>query len=237
MLVKKIKYYSLLICLVLSGAIYSQYDTTHYIPYLADLTGKDKMANLEFQSVFNGAYFMFSTFEAGTTEIKVYKRNSSGTGWDPDHILKRKISPGSPLTWSPGNDNVQEFFRYAKYKKKKPKIDSRYNQTWLKTGHYGLKIVATRNIYVRTVLQPDASSGGDSEWGAGTNTHGAAFSSKGVTRGAGVEFYSAHFYTENKAFQEEDQDFISVMSLENGNNVVLNSGKHLQGQPLTKPLR
>jgi hypothetical protein len=219
------KYYLLSYCLLLFSTLKSQYDTTHYIPYLADLTGATKMANLEYQSVFNGAYFMFSTFEAGSTNVKVYKRNASGSGWDSSPILTRNISPGSPYTWSPGNSKVQEFFRYAKYKKKKPKVDLRYNQSWLKTGHYGLKIVATRNIYVRTVLQPDAKDGGSTEYGNGTNTHGAAFSSKGVTRGAGVEFYSAHFYTENKVSQSGDQDFISVMSLENGNNVVLNSTK------------
>ena len=219
------KYYLLSFCLLLFSTLKSQYDTTHYIPYLADLTGATKMANLEYQSAFNGAYFMFSTFEAGSTNVKVYRRNASGTGWDSSPILTRNISPGSPYTWSPGNSKVQEFFRYAKYKKKKPKVDLRYNQSWLKTGHYGLKIVATRNIYVRTVLQPDAKDGGSTEYGNGTNTHGAAFSSKGLTRGAGVEFYSAHFYTENKVSQSGDQDFISVMSLENGNNVVLNSTK------------
>ncbi|MDC1011789.1 gliding motility-associated C-terminal domain-containing protein [Flavobacteriaceae bacterium] len=184
------------------------------------------MANLEYQSVFNGAYFMFSTFEAGTTNFKVYRRNASGTGWDSSPILSRNISPGSPYMWSPGNGNVQEFFRYAKWKKKNPKIDQRYNSTWLKTGHYGLKIVATNNIYVRTVLQPDAKDGGSkTEYGAGTNTHGAAFSSKGISRGAGVEFYSAHFYSEGKVASNGDQDFISVMSLEDGNNIKLHSSQ------------
>ena len=219
------KYYFFSFWLLLLGTLHSQYDTTHYIPYLTDLTGRSKMANLENQSVFNGAYFMFSTFEAGNTNVKVYRRNASGTGWDSSPILNRNISPGSPYTWSPGNAKVQEFFRYAKYKKKKPKINQLYNQSWLKTGHYGLKIVATRNIYVRTVLQPDAKAGGSTEYGNGTNTHGAAFSSKGVARGAGVEFYSAHFYTEGKNNAAGDQDFISVMSLEDGNNVVLNSTK------------
>ena len=219
------KYYFFSFWLLVLGTLHSQYDTTHYIPYLTDLTGRSKMANLENQSVFNGAYFMFSTFEAGNTNVKVYRRNASGTGWDSSPILNRNISPGSPYTWSPGNAKVQEFFRYAKYKKKKPKINQLYNQSWLKTGHYGLKIVATRNIYVRTVLQPDAKAGGSTEYGNGTNTHGAAFSSKGVARGAGVEFYSAHFYTEGKNNAAGDQDFISVMSLEDGNNVVLNSTK------------
>ncbi|MDG1028638.1 MAG: hypothetical protein P8O98_06520, partial [Flavobacteriaceae bacterium] len=220
------KSYFLLLCLVLSGAVYSQYDTTHYIPYLADLTGRTKMANLENQSVFSGAYIMFSTFEAGTTNVRVYRRNASGSGWDSSPILTRNISPGSPYAWSPGNAKVQEFFRYAKYKKKKPKFNQLYNQSWLKTGHFGLKIVATKNIYVRTVLQPDAMDGGSAtEYGNGTNTHGAAFSSKGVSRGAGVEFYSAHFYTKGKNASAADQDFISVMSLEDGNNVVLNSAQ------------
>ena len=146
--------------LLVLGTLQSQYDTTHYIPYLTDLTGRSKMANLENQSVFNGAYFMFSTFEAGNTNVKVYRRNASGTGWDSSPILNRNISPGSPYTWSPGNSKVQEFFRYAKYNKKNPKINQLYNQSWLKTGHYGLKIVATRNIYVRAVLQPDANSRG-----------------------------------------------------------------------------
>ncbi|MGB1454418.1 MAG: hypothetical protein ACPG7A_03040, partial [Flavobacteriaceae bacterium] len=181
------------------------------------------MSNLEYQSPFFGAYFMFSTFEAGTTNVKVYRRNASGTGWDSNPILSRNISSGSPYTWSPGSSKVQEFFRYAKWKKKNPKVDQRYNSSWLKTGHYGLKIVATNNIYVRTVLQPDAKSGGAEEWGAGTNTHGAAFSSKGVTRGAGTEFYTAHYYTNNKVLSGGDQDFISVMSLEDGNQINLNS--------------
>jgi hypothetical protein len=215
------KFYLLYFCLLVLGTLKSQYDTTHYIPYLADLTGQSKMANLEYQDSFNGAYFMFSTFEAGTTNIKVYSRNSSGSGWNSSHILNINISPGSPYTWSPGNSKVQEFFRYAKWKKKKPQIDLRYNATWLKTGHYGLKIVATNNIYVRTVLQPDTKSGGSEEWGAGTNTHGAAFSSKGISRGAGTEFYTAHFYTENKVQTKADQDFISIMSLEDGNQITL----------------
>ena len=222
MLSKFSKYYLLSFWLLLFGTLQSQYDTTHYIPYLTDLTGATKMSNLEYQSPFNGAYFMFSTFEAGSTNVKVYRRNSSGSGWNSSPILNRNISPGNPFTWSPGNSNVQEFFRYAKYKKKKPKVDLRYNQSWLKTGHYGLKIVATNNIYVRTVLQPDAKSGGAEEWGAGTNTHGAAFSSKGITRGAGTEFYTAHFYTENKVQSRGDQDFISIMSLEDGNQITLN---------------
>jgi len=226
MINKFFTYYFFSFWLLVLGTLQSQYDTTHYIPYLADLTGKTKMANLEYQSPFNGAYFMFSTFEAGTTNFKVYRRNASGTGWDSSPILSRNISPGSPFMWSPGNGNVQEFFRYAKWKKKNPTIDQRYNSTWLKTGHYGLKIVAANNIYVRTVLQPDAKDGGSkTEYGNGTNTHGAAFSSKGISRGAGVEFYSAHFYSEGKVASNEDQDFISVMSLEDGNNIKLHSSQ------------
>ena len=104
------KFYLLYFCLLVLGTLKSQYDTTHYIPYLADLTGQSKMANLEYQDSFNGAYFMFSTFEAGTTNIKVYSRNSSGSGWNSSHILNINISPGSPYTWSPGNSKVQEFF-------------------------------------------------------------------------------------------------------------------------------
>ncbi|MGA0316462.1 MAG: hypothetical protein ACO3LB_02090, partial [Flavobacteriaceae bacterium] len=220
------KYYLFSFWLLVLGTLQSQYDTTHYIPYLADLTGETSFANLEDERNFKGAYFMFSTFEAGTTSIKVYKRNASGTGWHSSPILSRNISPGSPFIWTPGNGNVQEFFRYAKYKKKNPKIDLRYNQTWLRTGHYGLKIVATNNIYVRTVLQPDTKTGGPQEWGTGTNTHGAAFSSKGITRGAGTEFYTAHFYTEDKVQTRGDQDFISVMSLEDGNQITLNSSNN-----------
>ena len=70
------EFYLLYFCLLVLGTLKSQYDTTHYIPYLADLTGATKMANLEYQSVFNGAYFMFSTFEAGSTNVKVYKRKN-----------------------------------------------------------------------------------------------------------------------------------------------------------------
>ena len=100
MLVKKIKYYSLLICLVLSGAIYSQYDTTHYIPYFGDLTKQSNAkTNLEFETDRGGAYIMFSTFESGPVNVKVYKRiGYPGNGWMTTlPIYDEDISPGQPI--------------------------------------------------------------------------------------------------------------------------------------------
>ena len=181
------KFYLLYFCLLVLGTLKSQYDTTHYIPYLADLTGESSsMANLEYDdSSYNGAYFMFSTFEAGTTNVIVYKRKTSGTGWETETSFT--ISPGDPYVWEPSTKEVQKFFRYSKFNNKNQLIIS-YDKKWLKTGIHGLKIVADNNIYVRTVLQPDNNNGGDKKWGAGTNTHGAAFSSKGISRGAGTEF-------------------------------------------------
>ena len=79
--------------------IFSQYDTTHYIPYFADLTKRKKVTNLEFETTSGGAYFMFSTFEPGPVNIKVYKRNESGTNWHQDEIYEKDISPGQPRTW------------------------------------------------------------------------------------------------------------------------------------------
>ena len=99
----------------------------------------------------------------------------------------------------------------------------KYTSSWLTTDDFGLKIVASKNIYVRVVLQPDNRQGNPTSYGNGTATHGAAFTSKGVTRGAGVEFYTAHLYTQNKRAKSQDQDFISVMSLEDGNTISLNS--------------
>ncbi len=89
----------------------------------------------------------------------------------------------------------------------------------MNTDDHGLKIVADKNIYVRVVLKNDTDDYRDKynyKYGAGTNTHGSAFSSKGISRGAGTEFYTAHFYSQNKVSKTGDQDFISVMSLEDG---------------------
>jgi len=212
------KSYFLLICLVLSGAVFSQYDTTHYIPYFGDLSGQNTMTNLEYESSFGGAYIMFSTFEPGPVNVKVYRRTSSGGAWTTQSIYNQDIYPGQPRTWSLDRVRTEEFFRYAT-------SSSKYTSSWLQSNKYGLKIVASKNIYVRVVLQPDNSSGSPSSYGSGTATHGAAFTSKGVSRGSGVEFYTAHLYTQNKALKSQDQDFISVMSLEDGNNIVLNSSQ------------
>jgi hypothetical protein len=188
MLVKKIKDYSLLICLVLSGAIYSQYDTTHYIPYFGDLSGENTMSNLEYESSYGGAYITFSTFEPGPVNIKVYSRTSTGTAAWTNQIIPNQfiydenIYPGQPRTWSLSGDETSKFFRYAT-------SSSKYATSWLQSNAYGLKIVASKNIYVRVVLQPDNSTGSPSIYGSGTATHGAAFTSKGVSRGAGVEFF------------------------------------------------
>ena len=62
--IRFIKLYLLLTCFVSSYTVYTQYDTTHYIPYLGDFTGANKMTNLEYENTFGGAYFMFSTFES-----------------------------------------------------------------------------------------------------------------------------------------------------------------------------
>ncbi len=92
MLNKFSKYYLFSFWLLLLGTLHSQYDTTHYIPYLTDLTGNKKMASLERNaSVYNfsllaprpttggegsgGAYIMFSTFEPGPFYVRIYKRN------------------------------------------------------------------------------------------------------------------------------------------------------------------
>ena len=217
------KSYFLLVCLVLSGAVCSQYDTTHYIPYFGDLSGQNTMTNLEYESSFGGAYIMFSTFEPGPVNVKVYRRTSSGGAWTTQSIYNQDIYnqdiyPGQPRTWSLDRVRTEEFFRYAT-------SSSKYTSSWLQSNKHGLKIVASKNIYVRVVLQPDNSSGSPSSYGSGTATHGAAFTSKGVSRGSGVEFYTAHLYTQNKALKSQDQDFISVMSLEDGNNIVLNSSQ------------
>ena len=45
--------------LLIAKVSLAQYDTTHYIPYLADLTGAQSMANLEYGGSFDGAYFIF----------------------------------------------------------------------------------------------------------------------------------------------------------------------------------
>ena len=55
MLNKLSKYYLFSFWLLLLGSLNAQYDTTHYIPYLTDLTGNKKMASLERNaSVYNG---------------------------------------------------------------------------------------------------------------------------------------------------------------------------------------
>lgn len=105
-------------------------------------------------------------------------------------------------------------------------IDYRYSASWLNTDDHGLKIVADKNIYVRVVLKNDTDEYRDKynyKYGEGTNTHGSAFSSKGIGRGAGTEFYTAHFYSQSKISKPGDQDFISVMSLEDGNTITLDS--------------
>ena len=201
---------------ILHWPLYSQYDTTHYIPYFGDLTGANKMSNLEYESSFGGAYIMFSTFEPGPVNVKVYRRTNSGTAWTTQSIYNQNIYPGQPRTWHLNRDRTSEFFRYAT-------SSSKYTSSWLTTDDFGLKIVASKNIYVRVVLQPDNRQGNPTSYGNGTATHGAAFTSKGVTRGAGVEFYTAHLYTQNKRAKSQDQDFISVMSLEDGNTISLNS--------------
>lgn len=264
------KYYFFSFWLLLLGTLHSQYDTTHYIPYLTDLTGNKSLASLERNaSVYNynslasrltiggegsgGAYIMFSTFEPGPFYVRIYKRNSSGTDWQQMKI--KSISPGSPFTWKLSFAETEEFFRYPMYfaipTKKKAKnkfldkfnnglasnrqisestpnpIDYRYGTSWLNTDDHGLKIVADKNIYVRVVLKNDTDEYRDKynyKYGEGTNTHGSAFSSKGIGRGAGTEFYTAHFYSQkNKNPKPGDQDFISVMSLEDGNTITLDS--------------
>jgi gliding motility-associated-like protein len=264
------KYYLFSFWILVLGTLHSQYDTTHYIPYLTDLTGNKKLASLERNaSVYNGnslasrpttggegsggAYIMFSTFEPGPFYVRIYKRNSSGTDWQQTKIIS--ISPGSPYTWKLSFGDTEEFFRYPMYfesiptkKKAKKKfldkfnnglasnrqisestpnpIDYRYGTSWLNTDDHGLKIVADKNIYVRVVLKNDTDEYRDKynyKYGEGTNTHGSAFSSKGIGRGAGTEFYTAHFYSQNKISKPGDQDFISVMSLEDGNTITLDS--------------
>lgn len=70
---KKIKLFYCIFFLinVLHWPLYSQYDTTHYIPYFGDLSGQNKMSNLEYESSFGGAYIMFSTFEPGPVNVKI----------------------------------------------------------------------------------------------------------------------------------------------------------------------
>ena len=264
------KYYLFSFWLLLLGSLNAQYDTTHYIPYLTDLTGNKKLASLERNaSVYNGntlasrpttggegsggAYIMFSTFEPGPFYVRIYKRNSSGTDWQQMKAIS--ISPGSPHTWKLSFGETEEFFRYPMYfesiptkNKAKKKflnkfnsglpsnrqisestpnpIDYRYSTSWLNTDDHGLKIVADKNIYVRVVLKNDTDEYRDKynyKYGEGTNTHGSAFSSKGIGRGAGTEFYTAHFYSQSKISKPGDQDFISVMSLEDGNTITLDS--------------
>ena len=76
---------------ILHWPLYSQYDTTHYIPYFGDLTGANKMSNLEYESSFGGAYIMFSTFEPGPVNVKVYRRTNSGTAWTTQSIYNQNI--------------------------------------------------------------------------------------------------------------------------------------------------
>ena len=207
-----------------SLSIFSQYDTTHYIPYFADLTKRTKVTNLEFETTSGGAYFMFSTFEPGPVNIKVYKRDETGTNWHQDEIYEKDISPGQPWTWHIERGKTKEFFRYAI----NGDNEDLYQSNWLQSGDHGLKIIASKNIYVRVVFQPDAHRQGfdplyGKTHGDGSATHGAAYTSKGIAKGAGVDFYTAHFYSQNKISTPRDQDFISVMSLEDGNTITLDS--------------
>tara|TARA_X000000950_G_C13764758_1_gene598388 strand:- start:119 stop:664 length:546 start_codon:yes stop_codon:yes gene_type:complete len=143
------KYYLFSFWILVLGTLHSQYDTTHYIPYLTDLTGNKKLASLERNaSVYNGnslasrpttggegsggAYIMFSTFEPGPFYVRIYKRNSSGTDWQQTKIIS--ISPGSPYTWKLSFGDTEEFFRYPMYfesiptkKKAKKKFLDKFN--------------------------------------------------------------------------------------------------------------
>tara|TARA_B100002019_G_C21164133_1_gene544886 strand:- start:127 stop:510 length:384 start_codon:yes stop_codon:yes gene_type:complete len=96
-----------------SLSIFSQYDTTHYIPYFADLTKRTKVTNLEFEITSGGAYFMFSTFEPGPVNIKVYKRKKypNPPGWSTSPIYDQDISPGQPRTWHIERGKTKEIFR------------------------------------------------------------------------------------------------------------------------------
>ena len=69
-LISKSLPFFIIFLLSVSKISYSQYDTTHYIPYLGDFTGNSKMTNLEYENTFGGAYFMFSTFESGPVNVK-----------------------------------------------------------------------------------------------------------------------------------------------------------------------
>ena len=119
-----------------SLSIFSQYDTTHYIPYFADLTGRNKLTNLEYEDLSGGAYFMFSTFESGPVNIKVYTRNDTGTNWSTTPIYDQDISPGQPRTWKIYKERTEEFFKYARNG-----TSSQTNETnWLQSEEHGLKI-------------------------------------------------------------------------------------------------
>ncbi|MBT5283753.1 MAG: hypothetical protein HOL86_06445, partial [Flavobacteriaceae bacterium] len=211
------------------GTLQSQYDTTHYIPYLTDLTGDSTTSNLEYNdsykgNIYGGAYLVFSTFESGVLQnesdpidVTIYYRNS---GKWKSLFSFNSLSYGQPINLTLPSLFTSKFYRYAF-------TGSLYNQgsEWQKTDEYGLKIVASKNIYVRVLLQQDNSKKtNDNSYGNGTSTHGAAFTSKGVARGAGTEFYTAHFYVENKGHKTQDVDFISVMSLEDGNTVIFDPG-------------
>ena len=214
--------------LLSSLSIFSQYDTTHYIPYFGDLTQRTKVTNLEYETTSGGAYFMFSTFEPGPVNIKVYARNNTGTNWSTTPIYDQDISPGQPRTWHLNRERTNEFFRYA-ITDNPNNASVLYSESWLQSDDFGLKIIASKNIYVRVVFQPDAHRQQNADpsvgirYGNGTATHGAAYTSKGIAKGAGVDFYTAHFYTLNKVQLTRDQDFISVMSLEDGNTITLDS--------------
>ena len=56
---------------------------------------------------------MFSTFEPGPVNIKVYTRNDTGTNWSTTPIYDQDISPGQPRTWKIEKERTEEFFRYA----------------------------------------------------------------------------------------------------------------------------
>ena len=122
------KFYLLYFCLLVLGTLKSQYDTTHYIPYLTDLTGNKSLASLERNaSVYNGsslanrptldgegaggAYIMFSTLESGPFYVRIYKRRNND--WVQTKIIQ--IRPGSPHTWKLSFGETSHFFRYPQY--------------------------------------------------------------------------------------------------------------------------
>ena len=83
---------------------------------------------------------MFSTFEPGPVNVKVYIRSSSGAAWltdDDDEVYEADIYPGQPITWPLSRDKTLAFFRYAT-------SSSKYTPSWLQSNKHGLKIVASK---------------------------------------------------------------------------------------------